>query len=118
MDDLDVSDYAALVHRMLAKLALLIAVLLMPIGMTPAPAAAHQNAMAGMPMGHCDEGTTKHQPKGGFTECTMACSAALPAADTPRGKATPIASMPILPAAAHILHGVHPETATPPPKRS
>jgi len=103
---------------MLARLALLIAVLLMPLGMTPAPAAAHEHAMASMPMGHCDDGAAKHQSKAGLAECTMACSAALPAADLPRDGAPMIVCMPVRPVTAHVLHGLHPETATPPPKRS
>jgi hypothetical protein len=111
----DVSRYSAPV---IARLILLIAVLLMPLGMTPAPAAAHNQAMAGMPMGHCDDGATKHPMKGGIAECTMACAAALPPADTPSDDVVPIACMPVRPAAAQVLHGLHPDTATPPPKDS
>jgi hypothetical protein len=110
--------YAPLVHKMLARLILLIGVLFMPLGMTPATAAAHEHAMSGMPMGHCDDGSTKHHAKGGIAECTMACAAALPAADTPNDDIAPIGRMPIRPEASQVLHGLHPDTATPPPKLS
>jgi hypothetical protein len=107
----------------MSKLLVLFAVLLMPLGMTPAAAAAassspHHGPMASMPMQHCPEQAPKHTGKAGFVECTMACSAALPAADL-SGHASPvIACSPVQPCLADRLHGLHPETATPPPKRS
>ena len=74
------------------KLLTLVAVLLMPIAMTAAPASAtvhHQGAS--MPMQHCPEQGSKHESKSAFAECTMACASALPAADQEqeqRGPAT------------------------------
>lgn len=103
------------------KLLALIAVLLLPLGMTTAPAAAattDHGAMASMPMKHCPEQSPVHGGKAGFTECTMACSAALPASDLPRDRPLLIACLPVETEAAHVLHGVHPDTATPPPKRA
>jgi hypothetical protein len=106
------------VMRLLSRLALLIALMLMPFGMAPSPASPTQDPMmADMAMGHCpDQGS--HNGKYGFAECTMACAAALPAIDASREALLPVSSDPVLPAAAQRLHGLHPETATPPPRRS
>ena len=104
--------------RMLARLVLLIAVLLMPLGMAPAAATAtHEHAdMASMPMGHCDEKAPSHHMKGGIADCAMACSAALPAAELVRDEPPLPACSPAPRVAEQALHGLHPETATPPPK--
>ena len=99
------------------KLLTLLAVLLMPFGMAPATAASHHTPTAGMPMQNCPEGST-HQSKGGFAECTMACAAALPAADAHAGEPLQIITASIAHGAQHALHGLHPDTATPPPKAS
>jgi hypothetical protein len=104
--------------RLIAKLVVLIAVLMMPLGMSAAPAAAHHGASAAMPMKHCPEQAPSHHSKAGFVECTMACSAALPAVDFPQERHVLVASAPAEPTAAHMLHGLHPDTATPPPKAS
>ena len=113
------SGYAERMPRFFARLAILIAVLLMPADMVPAGATAHADrAMTDMPMGHCDGQAPSHQHKGAIAECTMACSAALPAVESPRTEPPMIVCLPIRPAAAQVLHGLHPETATPPPKRS
>ena len=102
------------------KLLTLVAVLLLPLGMNSAPAAAatHHGSMASMPVEHCPEQSPKHVGKAGFVECTMACSAALPAADFRGHDPLMIACTPVEPCVADRLHGLHPETATPPPKRS
>jgi hypothetical protein len=100
------------------KLLVLIAVLLMPFGMQPA-AAAPQHAMAmDMPMGHCPDQSPRHDMKGGIAECTMACAGALPAADLANHEPLLIACEQVLFTTAEALDGLHPETATPPPKRS
>jgi hypothetical protein len=104
---------------LIAKLLVLLAVLLMPLGMTGAPAmAAHHGASAGMPMQHCPEQAPTHDSKRGFAECAMACSAALPAADLPQEEHLSVARAPDAPAVAQVLHGLHPDTAIPPPKVS
>jgi hypothetical protein len=96
------------------------AVLIMPFSM---PAAAHvssQNrAKAGMAMSHCPDQGTKHDGKGAIAECTMACSAALPASPQPIYPVQfLIACDPALPQLAPRLTDLHPDTATPPPKHS
>ena len=102
------------------KVLTLVAVLIMPFGMSGAHASpATHTPTAEMPMGHCSDQPAKHGNDGaGISECTMACAGALPAI-------TPIAQDPVLlaegadaPAMVQALHGLHPEIATPPPKRA
>src|SRR3954451_11912400 len=95
----------------LLRLLALVAVLLMPLGMAPTTAAQHH--IVPMPMQHCPEQAPKHDALG---ECTMACAAALPAVDAQQGEAVAIAQVPVVAALVRQLHGLHPETATPPPK--
>ena len=99
------------------KLLLLIAMLLMPLGMVPAAAAPAHHYMAGGAMGHCPDQAPSHGKKAGFAECTMACAAALPAMDTPDAQGPLIAADPPRLAGTDMLTGLHPETATPPPRR-
>jgi hypothetical protein len=104
---------------LLSRLLLLMAVLLMPLGMSPVPASApHHEMMTGMPKGHCPDPSSRHDAKGGIAECTMACAASLPAADATVGEPLLIVCDPVTPGRVQRLHGLHPETATPPPKRS
>jgi len=113
-----VTGYWSPVRRILALLALL-AVIVMPFGMAPAQASpVEHHAMAGMAMDHCPDQQGPKAPHGGFDQCTMACAAALPALDAPRAAAPMIVCEPLAQPAAERLHGLHPETATPPPKRS
>jgi len=104
--------------RIGAKLLVLLTVLLMPLGMTVAPAIAHSAPTATMPMEHCPESAPGQDIKDGFALCTMACSAALPALDFGEDQPLRIVCMPDAPGTAERLRGLHPETATPPPKRS
>ncbi len=101
----------------MARFLLLLAVLLMPLGMTPAAAdsGGHHTATV-MPMGQCDQQGRGRTQAAGFHACTMACSAALPAVDLSQEEGTPIARDAPEPRAASILHGLHPDTTTPPPK--
>lgn len=102
----------------LRKLLALIAVLLLPLGMQPAAAAPTVHHAASMPMSHCPDQGSKAGTKGAFAECTMACSAALPAADLVGHQPLLIVREPPRPVAVEPLHGRHPDTATPPPRRS
>ena len=102
----------------IANLLVLIAVLLMPLGMQPAPAAPVVHHAASMPTPHCPDQQSKHDGKGALGECTMVCSSALPAADLPRPQPLLLACSPEISGLTEILRGLHPETATPPPKRS
>jgi hypothetical protein len=114
----DVSGYDKPVTRFVTKLILLVAVLLMPVGMTAEPAAAHAMPSATMPMQHCPDQTPSNAGKAGIPQCMMVCSAALPAADAPTTEPHIIVCLPEQPARADALRGLHPETATPPPKHS
>jgi hypothetical protein len=101
------------------KLLFLLAVLLMPFGMAPAAAGAgHHMVAADMPMGHCPNQDSGRHMKGGIAECTMACAGALPAVDLasqqPIRTISPVAATPL----TERLHGLHPDTETPPPKPS
>ena len=102
--------------RTLVKLLALLAVMLLPLGMAPAAATAAHHDMASMPMQHCPEQDSGHQPKAAFAVCTMACSAALPAFD--RCEAQPVPSPPerMRPELARHLSDLHPDIVTPPPK--
>jgi hypothetical protein len=100
------------------KLLVLVAVLMMPIGMAPAAAAPLHQPSAGMPMRHCPDQGANHHMKGGFSECTMACAAALSAADLVRTEPLPITFVPDASTMQQVLHGLHPDIATPPPKTS
>ena len=97
------------------KLVALVAFVLMPFGMTAAPAAAH--AGPAMVSGHCDDQPTPAQhDRQGTGDCSM-CSA-LPAMETPfavpgEPPAAMIAS-PLVPG----VHGIVPEIVPPPPKLS
>lgn len=112
--------YARRMREALAKLLLMLAVLLMPFGMA-APAAAalpHRpaHAAAAMPMQHCPE--QGRAPYAMCAECTMACAATLPAVGMSAEKHVPFVTAPAPRALAEPLLGLHPETATPPPRFS
>lgn len=103
--------------RMISLIALL-AVLLLPFAMVPAAAAGSPHHSASMPMQHCPEQAPAHGMKGGVAECTMACSSALPAFDAASEETVQAdrGCNPVM--VAHVLHGLHPDPATPPPKAS
>ena len=103
---------------LMGKLLLLAALLLMPLGMGTAPAAAHEMPAASMPMQHCPDQPARNDAKPGIPQCMMVCSAALPAADAPTTEPHILVCLPEQPARADVLRGLHPETATPPPRRS
>jgi hypothetical protein len=99
----------ALALRLLA----LIAVLLMPLGMT-APAQAHPT----MGMVHCPDQAPAHHSNSTSSECTIACAAALSAVERVGEEPLSIIRTAARPTDAHPLDGLHPETATPPPRPS
>ena len=107
--------YCASMRSILLRLMALVAVLLLPLGMAPA-AAHYEHSAASMTMQHCPDQGSKSVSKSGFAECTMACSAALAAADLPAEPLPPSFPVPVTATAVQILHGLHPDIATPPPK--
>ena len=104
----------------LARIALLLAVLLMPVGMTGASAATAHHAtmdMAGMAMGHCSDTGDQRPAHGMPADCTMACASALPA--IPASPTKTAAQMPAdfgKPGPVRALSGTLLEIATPPPR--
>jgi len=100
------------------RLLVLFAVLLMPLGMEPADAAAanHHATVTGMAMEHCPDPLSKHQHNDGLAMCSMACASALPAQELVRDETSIRRPLLVMPMASHMLHGLHPDTATPPPK--
>ena len=111
------TGYDRPVRTALARLVLLIAMLLMPLGMNPIAAASTAPGPA-MSMSHCPDSGSSHHAKGGLAECTMACAGALPATDQAQRSPRLAAREPIRPAAVRQLGDLHPETATPPPRLS
>jgi len=104
---------------LLARLALLLAVLLMPFGMAPAPASAPHHSMAMLPtaMHHCSDETSGQPGKGGIADCAMACAAALPPGVAGADGRLLIVCERATPGTEQRLDGLHPDTVTPPPKR-
>jgi len=89
----------------------------MPLGMAaPAASAAPVHHHASMPMQHCPEQAPMQRTKSAFAACTMACASALPAFDRADDDIGPVARISFALMSAHPLHGLHPDTATPPPK--
>jgi hypothetical protein len=106
----------------LAKLLAIVALLLTSFGMAAATATAAPHhgdgrAMA-MPMEHCPDSDGAADTRGGVPECAMACSAALPAADFSQAQPLTVVCAPAERPLARSLLGIHPETATPPPRGS
>jgi hypothetical protein len=100
----------------MVRLISLVAVLLMPLAMSAAPAAAEHHHSASMPMQHCPEQGMGHASKSAFADCTMACSSALPAVDRIEEPAISHWAPLLVEPRVSELRGLHPETATPPPR--
>jgi hypothetical protein len=110
--------------RLVASLALLLSMLMLPLGMggvTAKPMTPHHAGMA-MPMEHCadqsPERSSDHRLKAGFAECTMACSAALPVIDDRSCMPERAARSTHVVAIMAPLGSQVPEIATPPPKNA
>jgi hypothetical protein len=101
-----------LVLRLLA----LVAVLLMPFGMSAAPAASMPHQMSAMSMQHCPQPASGPASKGVLGDCTMACSAALPAAYIGLAVLHPFSPLLPPPSLFRPLPGIELEIATPPPR--
>ena len=103
----------------IGKLLVLAAVLIMPLSMQSAAAAMHRDtSTATQPMEHCPKPRRGDNPTSNFVECTLACSAALPAGDLPQVGPLAIAGTPTVAAPERALQGLHPDIETPPPKAS
>ena len=114
--------YLAVMRNAAVKLATLVALLFMPLGMSaaasaPSTAAHGHQAMA---MKHCadEQQQPRHHDEMGFATCTMVCASALPAGELARPAEPIMAAQPELALATDRLRGVLPEIATPPPRIS
>ena len=99
------------------RLLTLVALVLLPFGMGTANAAPAHHAPMASTAGHCDEqGSQPHeQPSDQAIDCAMACSMM---ATTEAGLDEPdfhVRRTPVRPLAERGT-GLHPDTATPPPK--
>ena len=97
------------------RLIVLLALLLMPFGMTAAPALAQPSGHASSMAGHCGDQQERGQSQLPMKEHCAVCSA-LPAADSPVPAPRLKPSMSRTAALAAPFTGIEPETATPPPK--
>lgn len=108
--------------RVLGRLLVLIAVLLMPLGMQSAaasPRGAHDHAiMAGSVMEHCPDQLPTRGHDDGLMTCGMACASALPAQELVRVQPILGARQHVAPMLAQTLLGLLPDIPTPPPKRA
>ena len=104
---------------LLLKLLTLMALLLMPFGMGAAGAAPVHHAPATATSGHCDEPAgqpAEHCPDQAV-DCATACSM-LATAEARSDEAVPSLHLQIDRPLAARSTAVHPDIATPPPKRS
>lgn len=101
----------------LLRLFALVAILMLPLGMATAPAEMHHAPMAADMMQHCPDEPSNDDLARVLSECTMACSAALPATGS-TAASQPFATAPAEPAIPPVLASIALEIATPPPKLS
>ena len=106
-------DYVRTMASAVLRLLALVALVLMPLSMASAPAAAQP--VGGVPAGHCDDHQQPPKAPGGQQIHCMAC-AALPAMDAPAPIAGLTPRMPAVIALESSLSGIDPDTDTPPPK--
>jgi hypothetical protein len=101
------------------RLLALFAVMVMPFGMSAAPAeaATQQHSMA-MASEHCPEPDSVPSPDNALATCSMACASALPAAELAPEVSHPLARPSVEPAIVAALAGIELEIATPPPRLS
>jgi hypothetical protein len=105
------------VPKALTILLALVALLLMPMGMSGTPAAAASPDDAAL-AGHCDShGTEKDQVPGGMEQHCATCLV-MPAAEGPRITPGLAPRAPRSLMAACAFQGLGPEVSTPPPRRA
>ena len=104
--------------QLVAKLLVLLAVLLMPLGNDPGAASASHHGNGEHADGSLSRSGARHDMKSGIAECTMVCAAALPAVEFTPDRPIMAIAQPLAAASAHRLHGLHPETDPPPPRQS
>jgi hypothetical protein len=106
-------------HALILRLLTLLALALMPFGMGAASAAPAHHAPAAATAGHCGEHGRqpgKQSPENA-TDCAISCSMLLAAESRIEDPVPPVRLLPVRPLADRQT-GLHPDTATPPPKLS
>lgn len=110
------NEYMGAMRRVLASFAIVLSVLLMPLGMAPVAAAqAHSTPVATME--HCPDQGSNHDSNASFARCALACASVLPAAGLLAiGRVEP----PEAPVAVVVplSDGLLPTIETPPPRAS
>lgn len=111
--------YFAAMPAGILKLLTLLALALMPFGMSAASATSTHHAPAASAPGHCEEqdGLPQEQIPDQFTGCTAACSMFM-GEEARLGDGLPLIGPPVSRPIAPRWASLHPETATPPPKLS
>jgi hypothetical protein len=101
------------------RLLTLLALVLMPFGMSGASAAPAHHGLAVATAEYCGEHGRQpdKQSPANATDCAISCSMLLAAESRIEDPAPPIRMLPVRPLAERGA-GLHPDTATPPPKFS
>jgi hypothetical protein len=106
-------------QSILLRLLALIAVMLLPFGMSAAPAEAREHHSAStLSMQHCSQEESDRAQTDALSDCAMPCSAALPAADPSSAGSHSLAPPAVMPPTEEALTGIDLDIATPPPKLS
>lgn len=99
---------------LILKMLTLVAVALMPFGMSAASAAPAHHAPSAAAQ-HCDEQGSQPVQAPQAMDCAMSCSLLVSAQAGP-AEAVPILRLPTVRLPAERGTGLHPDTVTPPPK--
>lgn len=111
-----VETYARRMRTFALRLLTLIALVLMPFGMSAAPAASVDHQGMAMPVQHCPEPPSKPLSTGLVAQCSMACASALPAAELEPLASQPAQPLVLRPSAQRALPAIALEIDTPPPR--
>lgn len=111
--------YFAIMRALILRLLTLISLVLMPFGMSAASAGPAHHAPAAATAQHCDEqgGQPAKASPDQALDCAMACSM-LVAAEARVEEPAPALRLPAAWLFIERAAGLHPDTATPPPKLS
>lgn len=111
--------YFVPMFAVILRLLTLLALALMPFGMGAAMASSGHHAVAAASIEHCGEhgGQPVKQSPHHAADCAIACSMLLNA-ETRIQEPVPTVRLPAARPLAETSAGLHPETATPPPKPS
>lgn len=104
-------------HALVARLLLIASLVMMPLGMVPAPAAATpaSDHMAMQAPDHCADMGEEDDDEAGMVDCKATCMALRHAAfRLPKAKSLPSPALTDRPLSAHSLH--EPEILAPPPR--